>query len=350
MYNYFFQSKQMPDGKFDRAYNQTDHARFYDELHRGGVLANKRADSFLVTAGTGEVVVSPGAALVNGYMAIETTTTHFAVSGTKKQRVMLRCDISDDVRAFSLRLDGSGTEYPAPVRAGNVYELCLANVDVNAGVPTVTDTRADYGLCGFGAAWGLPAYQPPTDVPALVWDYALFPDSQTPDQRAMVESTPDWMEQYNASRTSRFLRVYATPGTYTFTAPGTGDYIVEVVGGGGWSSPTGLTPAAGGGYAKKLLSLARGQQVAVTVGAAGSSDGIGGTSSFGAYVSATGGRWDAGGAGIGGELSISGSLGNNNLPAPGASFLCSAGAYPKGFGIGGHGANIGTGGCVIISR
>lgn len=90
----------------------------------------------------------------------------------------------------------------------------------------------------------------------------------------------------------------------TFTVPdGITSIRVRLWGGGG---------RAGGGFAiKTITALTPGASVAVTVGAAGSVTAAGGTSSFGAYVSATGGESNSsgtsyGGVGSGGDFNSQG--------------------------------------------
>lgn len=93
-------------------------------------------------------------------------------------------------------------------------------------------------------------------------------------------------------------------GTYTFTAPRTTRYIVECVGGGGgcahYNSTTGGgTTGGGGAYTRSVIDLAAGQNVTVTVGAAGEvvsgpeAGTAGGASSFGGYATANGGAVNA---------------------------------------------------------
>lgn len=167
--------------------------------------------------------------------------------------------------------------------------------------------------------------------------------------------------------------------TGTFTVPaGVTQVEVELWGGGSGSfasmptAPSG--GGAGGGYARKLVAgLQPGQPVAVTVGPGGSAGtssgapGGGGTSSFGSYVSATGGTLNAlatlsapqngatpAGSGVGGDLNATGSSGQAGLITTGglggAAPLGGAqnsgaqgnpGAFPGG---GGSGAGTGQGG------
>lgn len=118
---------------------------------------------------------------------------------------------------------------------------------------------------------------------------------------------------------------FASPGTSTYTpTTGTNYVIVEVWGGGGSGGSSGAYATGGGagGYAReKITSSFSG--VTVTVGSGGSAvttalGNNGGTSSFGALVSATGGDGGktspnsnaSGGSGAGGDLNLKGGYGS----------------------------------------
>jgi hypothetical protein len=129
------------------------------------------------------------------------------------------------------------------------------------------------------------------------------------------------------------VQSFTSPGSFTVPA-GVTQAEVEVWGGGAgsYASVPGLPSGggSGGGYARKLITgLLPGQVVPVSVGAggeagttAGASAGSGGASSFGAFVSATGGSLNylasqsapqngatPAGVGIGGDVNFTGSAG-----------------------------------------
>ncbi len=158
-----------------------------------------------------------------------------------------------------------------------------------------------------------------------------------------------------------WLRPGFGSGTQSFTAPGNFNVPagvtqveVEVWGGGagsyasisGMSSGTPSGGGSGGGYSRKrITNLTPGQSIAVVVGAGGNygtlSGGAtaGGTSSFGPYVSATGGSLNPlasvtnpqnggtpAGAGIGGDVNLTGSAGQAAVLSQGGM----GGAAPMG--------------------
>lgn len=101
------------------------------------------------------------------------------------------------------------------------------------------------------------------------------------------------------------LTVFASSGTYT-VPDGVYRLLVEVFGGGagGSSSSRG---GAGGGYALKLIDVEPGEVITVTVASEVSGGVNGETSSFGSYVSATGGLVaNNGGTGVGGDTNLTG--------------------------------------------
>lgn len=187
------------------------------------------------------------------------------------------------------------------------------------------------------------------------------------------------------SSVPRRRQPYFTPGTYTFTVPAGVDLLdVDLWSGGGagGASANGSggsiagNAGAGGGSganARKRIAVTPGDAITVTVGAGGApsstSGGNGGSSSFGAHVSATGGAggtWgsntsQAGGAGgvaTGGDVNIDGSRGgtsgHNTASAASQSnilhIMARGGIAPGGlsvmdfYGTGGDGRGVGTGG------
>lgn len=155
------------------------------------------------------------------------------------------------------------------------------------------------------------------------------------------------------------LNSYDVAGTYSYSVPpvlrsGRRVARVTVTGGGasgGMDSSTGAGGGGAGGTAIKKISLAVISSVSVTVGAGGggrlgSGNGNpGGSSSFGAYCSATGGNGGqqngtagSGGSASGGDINVSGGYGFNRVEAA-ATSRSSGGGGGSLFGNGSSGAN-----------
>ena len=171
-----------------------------------------------------------------------------------------------------------------------------------------------------------------------------------------------------------------TPGSSTFIIPaGVTSIRVRVLGGGGggahsysgdattWTdyfAYTGNFPTnawqgmsgggGGGGYAHGVFTVTPGTSYTITVGAGGQagnpSGSAGGTSSFGALLSATGGGGagpsaGAGGTGTGGSFQASGGSGGTGLTTVSSSSQYgTANGQWKGAGGGGAGSQLGNGG------
>lgn len=152
----------------------------------------------------------------------------------------------------------------------------------------------------------------------------VFPDNTTQSTAAAVST-------YVGSRGQVFT------GSGTFTVPaGVTSVFVTVVGGGGGSGNSASNSCAngaggnggGGGLSQRLVTgLTPGSTVSVTVGAGGAAQTAGGTSSFGAFCSATGGGGGAfgnqgtgasgsHGTGSGGDINLSGYANNGIGLAP----------------------------------
>jgi len=155
-------------------------------------------------------------------------------------------------------------------------------------------------------------------------------------------SPPTWVAPPQSGFSN--MTVFTSPGT--FTAPASTNRVkITIVGGGGGSSgaftqPSPLGPQSvagfyggGGGYAELNTAVTAGSPYAITVGAGGTAGaaegngGDGGTSSFGALVSATGGtagksvaprNAGTGGSSTGGQVSIPGIPGGNFTNAGGS--------------------------------
>lgn len=148
------------------------------------------------------------------------------------------------------------------------------------------------------------------------------------------------------------IAIYPTPGTFTFTVPSHMWWVyAEVVGsgGGGAGENTGGPYTGGGGgaggYAAEWCPVTPGTEVTVTIGApgtggpvsAGASNGFdGGSCSFGAFVSATGG--------FGGKSDINSAGGEGGLGSVSINGITQYGGHGGDGDIAGTGAFAGNGG------
>ena len=147
------------------------------------------------------------------------------------------------------------------------------------------------------------------------------------------------------------MQIFGVGQSGTWYVPlGIGKVRVRCFGGG-------ASIGAGGGFAiKSIYDLTGVTSVAVTVASAG------GTSSFGSYVSATGGTTTpTGGSGVGGDINASGGsvagggvgslFGNGGTPSiPGGSGYYTTLGFPAGNGILGSGGAVSISGTLILNN
>lgn len=170
----------------------------------------------------------------------------------------------------------------------------------------------------------------------------------------------------------RGISVFTTTGTSNWTAPaGVTTVKVTVIGGGGSGGGNSANANNGGGSAGLaigVVSVTPGTSYTVTVGAAstintaGGTLPVGGTSSFGTLISATGGQGGSGGTASnipgtggtasGGSLNLSGSTGSSAGASIGLGLPVwgQGGASPVGYGSGStaNSGNQGRPGIVIV--
>ena len=155
----FFNALRNADGTFDRRYNANDYCDNLAVVISNGVLRST-GDDLKVTASGMYATVAAGRAWINGHYYFNDSPLTFAavsapIGGKRWDRVILRMSKEVADRSVSL-VYVKGTEAnnplkPTPIRTNNIYDLVLADiyVDTNATSVTVTDTRADAGLCGW---------------------------------------------------------------------------------------------------------------------------------------------------------------------------------------------------------
>lgn len=149
----------LTNGEYDRKYNADDYCDNLAVVISNGVLRGVD-DDLKVTAAGMVVSVGVGRAWINGHYYYNDTKHSFAaisapIGGTRYDRVFLRLNKNLSVRSVSLVYQqgtaGNNPTKPEPVRAGNIYDIVLADIFVgtNATSVTVTDTRGNANLCGW---------------------------------------------------------------------------------------------------------------------------------------------------------------------------------------------------------
>lgn len=146
-------------GVYDRQYNADDYCDNLAVIISNGVLRSYSND-LLVSASGLNLTVNPGRAWINGhYYHNESAYSLPAVTpptgGSRIDRVILRLDKTITARSISLQyLQGTAATSPvapALTRSDTIFDLCLAEITVNANASSVglTDTRGDKNLCGW---------------------------------------------------------------------------------------------------------------------------------------------------------------------------------------------------------
>lgn len=199
-----------PSG-FDREYDAEDFNSFMGIFFTDGVFVRADPDACKVIVTTGAkppsngILFRPGVVFVDGGQCHIEGTDRVVVSPisttiTTWTSIMCRRNNSADVRGFELLAVGALDDYPAPIRDGDIYDMCLAHLDVEPDgmISWVEDMRNDSDVCGFAALTGQPPYYPPDEanLPYIMWLYTLgFP--MTDQQKAAVEGNPSLMAIYS---------------------------------------------------------------------------------------------------------------------------------------------------------
>lgn len=163
----FFDSL-LVNGEYDRPYSAADYCDNLATVIKNGVRYSAD-DDLNVTAGNGmALTVAAGRAWINGHFLHNDTdytelTIGTAPTGSNKRidAVVVRLDTSVAYRNITLAIK-QGTAAVSPVmpemtRSGDIYELCLATVEVVAGATSITadkitDQRANGTVCGWASS------------------------------------------------------------------------------------------------------------------------------------------------------------------------------------------------------
>jgi len=251
------------------------------------------------------VMIAPAAGAVGVSPTPTLQSSGFTVPGGSDAHIASQWQIATDAGFTTIVHD-----------SGQVSALTAYSVPAGAGLAALTTYRARARHFGAATGWG-------------DWSAGV----------AWTTASPSGEQ------------VYTTPGSHTFTVPGgvTSVCVVCVGGGEGGQGHGG----AGGGLAwKNDIPVVALSQITVTVGAGGLSGSAhtnGGTSSFGAYVSATGGHDGVGGVAVGGDGGGAGGAGGAYQQSEASASQVGgggggAGGYTGNGGAGGAGSNVGLAG------
>lgn len=146
-------------GVYDRQYNANDYCDNLAVIISDGVLRSENND-LVVTASGLNLSVNSGRAWIKGhYYKNESAYALPAVTpptgGSRIDRVILRLDKTITVRSITIQyLQGEAATSPvapALTRTDTIYDLCLAEITVQANATdvAVSDKRADSSVCGW---------------------------------------------------------------------------------------------------------------------------------------------------------------------------------------------------------
>ena len=163
----FFDALQV-NGEYDRTYSAADYCDNLATIIKNGVRYSAADDLKVTAAGGMALSVAIGRAWINGHYFYNDTeytalTIGTAPTGSNKRidRVVLRLNTAVAQRNIELAiLQGTAAASPsAPelTRSGDVYEIAIADVLVNAGATdisdaNITDQRANGTVCGWASS------------------------------------------------------------------------------------------------------------------------------------------------------------------------------------------------------
>lgn len=159
--SFFFNAKKTGD-TYDRVYKAEEFASYFAEFIGNGVYPNPSTGLQVVENSEAGMttVLKPGSAFINGYGYKNTgdiVFEHKVADGVsnRKDAIFIRFDNAG--RAIgAVKMEGDpGAEAVAPkvVRTADYFDLCVAVVNINAGITKITqdlieDTRMNTEVCG----------------------------------------------------------------------------------------------------------------------------------------------------------------------------------------------------------
>ena len=150
---------------YDREYTAEEFAYYFAKFVQNGVFIKPDTRMQVVTSGNLDMSVNvlPGDAFINGYWYVNDNTENLTLSAASNvlgriDRVVIRWDsLTRDIRlAIKQGTPNASPTPPAIIQDDDVFELCLANINIPAGTSGISstniqDTRSDKTLCGYAA-------------------------------------------------------------------------------------------------------------------------------------------------------------------------------------------------------
>lgn len=249
----------------DSGYAASDFAKLHDMMYSTGVFFLESPDVLRVESAGHEmrIRVLDGSATVNGYIGTvhgggEILTLDYPGSQSRTDLVVMRLDFTRDAtgheRAGSIYPDVvkgiPGGEMPPLTRTADIWELCLARIDIPAGAidltqAVITDTRWEGDLCGEALIRGssqlyVEAPDEPKGQPAgALWmdtrsmamkiktlsgGYEKYDDKADKDHRHTKEQISNFPDSMPASDVSDWAKAKNKP---TYTAADVGAAVTD---------------------------------------------------------------------------------------------------------------------------
>ena len=141
----------------DRVYNAEDFGRIFEGFFTDGILNNQRDDKFVVRKTTGlNLTVGTGfgwfkRTWIRNDELLELEASPNGTNSTRIDTVVIRADLTDEVRANTIYIKQGTANRPSLINTGSVQEYPLADITIPAGgtsINTVTDRRSEiYSTC-----------------------------------------------------------------------------------------------------------------------------------------------------------------------------------------------------------